>query len=103
MLISRQWMGSGTVRTCSAIPPTALRRAPHRSRSHGRLRHPEPIHCGQEYYLIISYRIILYLEETFLPVKEVQEKPSCRNCSNLKNQGTDILRYYASQTSKEKL
>ena len=33
----------GPVRTCGAFPPTAARRAPHRSRSHGRLRRPKSL------------------------------------------------------------
>ena len=33
----------GPVRTCGAFPPTAARRAPHRSRSHGRLRRPKAV------------------------------------------------------------
>ena len=33
----------GSVRTCGAFPPTAARRAPHRSRSHGRLRRPKSL------------------------------------------------------------
>ena len=31
------------MRTCGAFPPTAARRAPHRSRSHGRLRRPKSL------------------------------------------------------------
>ena len=33
----------GPVRTCGAFPPTAARQAPHRSRSHGRLRRPKSL------------------------------------------------------------
>ena len=33
----------GPVRTFGAFPPTAARRAPHRSRSHGRLRRPKSL------------------------------------------------------------
>ena len=33
----------GPVRTSGAFPPTAARRAPHRSRSHGRLRRPKSL------------------------------------------------------------
>ena len=33
----------GPVRTCGAFPPTAARRAPPRSRSHGRLRRPKSL------------------------------------------------------------
>ena len=33
----------GPVRTCGAFPPTAARRAPHRSRSHGLLRRPKSL------------------------------------------------------------